>query len=70
MGGYAKKAPGLLSPRPPSKWDLLPAEEKTRRKKLVRRQYLWSIIAAWLITVPLSALFAGGIYIALNEFVI
>ena len=70
MGGYAKKAPGLSSPRPPSKWDLLPAEEKTRRKKLVRRQYLWSIIAAWLITVPLSALFAGGIYIALNEFVI
>ncbi len=71
MGGYGKKAARsipLAPPRPPSKWDLLPTEEKTRRKKLVRRQYLWSILAAWLITVPLSALFAGGIYIALREF--
>ena len=65
MGGYEKKAD-----RPPSKWDLLPAEEKSRRKKLVRRQYLWSIVAAWLITVPLSALFSAGIYIALKEFVV
>jgi len=63
MGGYEKKPD-----RPPSKWDLLPVEEKSRRKKLVRRQYLWSIVAAWLITVPLSALFAGGIFIALREF--
>jgi len=66
MGGYAKNN----SSRPPSKWDLLPSEEKNRRKKLVRRQYLWSIIAAWLITVPLSALFSAGIYIALKEFAI
>ncbi|MDA1090875.1 MAG: inorganic phosphate transporter [Proteobacteria bacterium] len=65
MGGYATK-----TDRTPSKWDLLPIEEKTRRKILVRRQYLWSIIAAWLITVPLSALFAAGIYIALKEFLI
>ena len=59
----AKKADRL-----PSKWDLLPAEEKSRRRKLVRRQYLWTIIAAWLITVPLSAIFAGGIYAGLRAF--
>jgi PiT family inorganic phosphate transporter len=71
MGGYGKKAaPSSPRPpdRPPSKWDLLPTEEKTRRKKLVRRSYLWSILAAWLITVPLSAFLAGGIFIALKEF--
>ncbi len=61
--GSAKK-----KSRPPSKWDLLPAEEKSRRKKLVRRQYLWTILAAWLITVPLSAIFAGGIFYALQAF--
>jgi len=61
MGGYKKK-----TDRPPSKWDLLPSEEKSRRKKLVRRQYLWTIIAAWIITVPFSALFAGGIFAVLK----
>jgi PiT family inorganic phosphate transporter len=63
MGGYKKKE----SERPPSKWDLLPSAEKARRKKLVRRQYLWTIAAAWLVTVPLSALLAGGIYFALKS---
>jgi PiT family inorganic phosphate transporter len=63
INGSAKKAD-----RSPSKWDLLPAEEKSRRRKLVRRQYLWTIIAAWLITVPLSAIFAGGIYAGLRAF--
>ena len=63
INGSAKKAD-----RPSSKWDLLPAEEKSRRRKLVRRQYLWTIIAAWLITVPLSAIFAGGIYAGLRAF--
>ncbi len=61
MGGYKSQ-----SQRPPSKWDLLPSEEKSRRKKLVRRQYLWTIVAAWIITVPFSALFAGGIFAVLK----
>ena len=61
MGGYK-----LTPTRPLSKWDLLPSEEKSRRKKLVRRQYLWTIIAAWVITVPFSALFAGGIFSVLK----
>ena len=63
MGGYKKQA----SERPPSKWDLLPSAEKARRKKLVRRQYLWTIVAAWLVTVPLSALLSGVIFHALKS---
>ncbi len=59
-------ANGKKKTRPPSKWDLLPAEEKTRRRKLVRRQYLWTIVAAWIITVPLSATLAGGIFYVLQ----
>ena len=66
MGGYKNKDTAPSSQRPPSKWDLLPTAEKAKRKKLVRRQYLWTIVAAWLITVPLSALFAGVIFFALK----
>jgi PiT family inorganic phosphate transporter len=38
--------------------------EKNRKRRLVRRQYMSTIVAAWVITVPLSAglaavLFAG-----------
>ncbi len=50
----------------PSEWDLLPPLEKAQRRKLVRRQHLWTIVAAWLITVPLSAIFAGGIFFVLR----
>jgi PiT family inorganic phosphate transporter len=60
-------ANGKKKTRPPSKWDLLPAEEKTRRRKLVRRQYLWTIVGAWIITVPLSAILAGGIFYVLRS---
>jgi PiT family inorganic phosphate transporter len=62
MGGYKK----IKTDRPPSKWDLLPSAEKARRKKLVRRQYLWTIIAAWVITVPLSAMLSGVIFFAMK----
>ncbi len=37
-------------------------QEKARKRKLVRRQHLSTIVAAWLITVPLSALLAAMIY--------
>ena len=66
-GGLAKNGTKTKD-RPPSKWDLLPAEEKSRRRKLVRRQYLWTIVAAWLITVPLSAMFSAGLFFALRAF--
>jgi PiT family inorganic phosphate transporter len=56
------------SAKKPSEWEMLPPLEKARRRKLVRRQHLWTIIAAWLITVPLSAAFAAGIFLALRTF--
>jgi len=36
--------------------------QKRRRRYLVRRQHVLSIGAAWIITVPASALIAGGIF--------
>ena len=36
--------------------------EKARKRKLVRRQHLMTIAAAWVITVPLSAIIAAIIY--------
>ncbi|MBI2587154.1 MAG: inorganic phosphate transporter [Rhodospirillales bacterium] len=58
----------MKAPKPPSDWERLPPMEKARRRKLVRRQHLWTIIAAWLITVPLSAGFAAAIFLALATF--
>jgi len=43
-------------------------QEKRRRRKLVRRQHLTTIVAAWLITVPLSAVLAGMIYFVMSTF--
>jgi inorganic phosphate transporter, PiT family len=42
------------------------AVEKLRRRYLVRRMHLVTIVAAWLITVPASALLAAGLALALN----
>lgn len=41
---------------------------KARQRKLVRRRHLMTIIAAWLITVPASALVATAIFFAINTF--
>ena len=40
--------------------------KKARARKLLRRQHLYTIIAAWLITVPLAALLAAGLFIVLR----
>ena len=37
------------------------------KRKLVRRQFLYSIAAAWIITVPASALMAATIYFILSK---
>ncbi len=44
-------------------------QEKARHRKLVRRQHLSTIVAAWLITVPMSAALAAMIYFVLMAFV-
>ncbi|HET8728760.1 MAG TPA: anion permease [Alphaproteobacteria bacterium] len=40
--------------------------EKARKRKLVRRSHLLTIVAAWLVTVPASALLSAGLYWALR----
>ncbi|MGC2857514.1 inorganic phosphate transporter [Novispirillum sp. DQ9] len=42
--------------------------EKSQRRKLVRRQYLSTIVAAWIITVPLAAALAAGLFFAMEIF--
>jgi PiT family inorganic phosphate transporter len=39
--------------------------KKARKRKLVRRRHLVSIVAAWLVTVPISAALAAAIYFGL-----
>ena len=41
---------------------------KARKRKLVRRRHLTTIIAAWLITVPASALVAATILLVIQSF--
>jgi inorganic phosphate transporter, PiT family len=59
----------MKEPKPLSDWERLPPTEKAKRRKLVRRQHLWTIIAAWLITVPLSAGFAAAIFFAFRALI-
>ena len=44
--------------------------EKAMHRKLVRRQHLMTIAAAWVITVPLSALLAGALLYLMRTFII
>ncbi len=44
--------------------------DKAKYRKLVRRQHLMTIAAAWVITVPLSALLAGFLLYMMRTFVI
>lgn len=41
--------------------------KKWRKRRLVRRRQLLTIIAAWLITVPVSAVLAGSIFLVLTR---
>ena len=43
-----------------------PPKKKKRKFKLVRRKHLTTIIAAWLITVPLAAILAGVLFLLLH----
>jgi PiT family inorganic phosphate transporter len=44
-----------------------PDPEELLRRKLVRRSHFTVIVAAWVITVPVSALLAAGIFLALSQ---
>ena len=43
------------------------AVRKANQRKLVRRTHAWTIAAAWVITVPLAALLAAGLYFAMTK---
>lgn len=45
-----------------------PDPEELLRRKLVRRSHFMVIVAAWVITVPASALLAAGIFLTLMQF--
>lgn len=44
---------------------LLPPEERVRRK-LVRRSHVLTVVAAWVVTVPATAMLAAGLFVALR----
>ena len=44
------------------------AESKRQKRMLVRRQHLWGIAAAWVITVPVVAALSAVIYLTLTRF--
>ncbi|HEY0211974.1 MAG TPA: anion permease [Paenirhodobacter sp.] len=52
------RALGLVKGKP------IPPEERSRRK-LVRRSHILTVIAAWVITVPVSALLSAGMYLGM-----
>ncbi|MBN2751425.1 MAG: hypothetical protein JXQ84_01835, partial [Rhodospirillaceae bacterium] len=43
--------------------------QKAIKRRLVRRRHLQTIVAAWLITVPLSAVLAAGIFLGLRALI-
>ena len=43
--------------------------DRRYKRRLVRRRFLYSIAAAWLVTVPASALMAGMIYICITKLI-
>jgi len=46
-----------------------PKARKAQKRRLVRRRHLQTIVAAWLITVPLSAVLAAGIFLGLRALI-
>lgn len=43
-------------------------ESNTERRKLVRRSHVYTIAAAWIVTVPCAALLAAGIFLLMKYF--
>ena len=57
-----RKRPKLNDDSPANEVD----PDTIRRRKLVRRSHFLTIIAAWLVTVPVAALMAAGLYYGLS----
>jgi PiT family inorganic phosphate transporter len=46
-----------------------PSREDVRRRRLVRRAHVTTIVAAWIVTVPVAAILAGVIFFVLTAFI-
>ena len=67
--GQAALKPVVLDGAPPPTEDMVINKwAKAKKRRLVRRRYLLGIIAAWLITVPASAIMAGLLFLVVNAF--
>ncbi len=40
--------------------------DETRRRYLVRRSHFMTIVSAWIVTLPVSALLSAAIFLTLN----
>jgi PiT family inorganic phosphate transporter len=58
--------PGTLNATPEQ---ALTTARKVARRRLVRRQHVYSIAAAWIVTVPASALLAAAVYFVMGLFI-
>lgn len=67
--GQATLKPALVEGEPPPSEDLVINKwAKAKKRRLVRRRYLLGIVAAWLITVPASAIMAGLLFLVVKAF--
>ncbi|MFN4297718.1 MAG: inorganic phosphate transporter [Brevundimonas sp.] len=57
--------PAVLAATPE---EAVKADSKRQRRMLVRRQHVWGIAAAWVVTVPAVAALSGVIYLVLTRF--
>jgi PiT family inorganic phosphate transporter len=64
------RTPVLVMARPPkSPPNATPAQlRKLEKRRLVRRQHMTTIAAAWIVTVPMAALLSAGLYLLLSWF--
>ena len=62
-------AAGNPGPEASVAWEIQRAKlHKARDRKLVRRSHLMTIVAAWVVTVPLAALLAAILFYVFNAF--
>ena len=58
----------MANTRPPLERLPLDTTHEVRRRYLVRRSHFLTIVAAWIVTVPASALLSALVYVVLDFF--
>ena len=58
---------GMAEPATTDPTALMRKQKKARKRRLVRRRHLMTIVAAWCVTVPFTAALAAGIYVVLSR---